>query len=122
MFRQMRFFLPIAAQFGLGARMTADEHAQVNIDANEIGDASGPVLERLTCPVRFVLATGDSAGASGGAMDQGRAVLDPIFAQNPNVQLFAKVASNHTQVLRKDSPAVAEAVRRLVADLKDDPA
>src|SRR6516165_1473291 len=49
---------PIAARFGLAARMTADQHAEVNIELNEIAAASVPVLERLSRPVWFVMATG----------------------------------------------------------------
>ena len=84
--------------------MTADQHADVNIELNEIAAASGPVLERVTCPVRFVLATGDSLGSQDGEMEQGRTTLDPILARNPNLKVSAKVASNHTKILRKDSP------------------
>ncbi len=105
--------LPIAARFGLGARMSADQHADVGIDANEMAAASVPVLSRLTCPVRFVLATGDSMGSEAGEMEEGRKVLDEVLAANPNVTLSAKVASNHSKILRKDSPAVAQAVREL---------
>jgi hypothetical protein len=115
MFRRWRLLLPIAARFGLGARMTADQHAEVNIELNEIGAASVPVLERLTRPVRFVMATGDSLGTKDGEMEQGRTVLDPILARNPNLKVSAKVASNHTGILRKDSPAVAQSVRDLAA-------
>ena len=115
LFGQMRLYMPLARALRLTARMTTDEHIGVNIDANEIGDASGPLIERLACPVRFVLATGDSLGTKGGEMDQGRTVLDPILARNPNVRISAKVASNHTGILRKDFRAVADAVRELAA-------
>ena len=117
MFRRWRFFLPIAARFGLAARMTADQHAEVNIELNEIGAASVPVLDRLTCPVWFVMATGDSLGTKDGEMEQGRTVLDPVLARNPNLKVSAKVASNHTGILRKDSPAVAQTIRELAATL-----
>jgi pimeloyl-ACP methyl ester carboxylesterase len=100
MFRQWRFFLPIAARIGLAARMTADQHADVNIEGNEIGAASVPVLEHLTRPVRFVMATGDSLGTKGGEMDQGRTVLDPILARNPNLKVSAKVASKRVTTPR----------------------
>ena len=115
MFRRWRFFLPLAAWFGLAARMTADQHADVNIEGNEIAAASVPVLDRLTCPVRFVLATGDSLGSQKGEMEQTRAALDPVLARNPNLKVSAKVASNHSQILRQDFPAVAQAVRELAA-------
>jgi pimeloyl-ACP methyl ester carboxylesterase len=114
MFRQMRLLLWLAQPFGLSARMTAQEHAEVNIDANEVGDASGPVLERLACPVRFVVGTGDSLGTKDGEMDQGRAVLDPILARNPNIKM-RKVASNHTGIVKKDFRAIAEATREIAA-------
>jgi pimeloyl-ACP methyl ester carboxylesterase len=117
MFRRWRFLLPIAARLGLAARMTADQHADVNIEVNEIAAASVPVLDRLTCPVWFVMATGDSLGTKGGEMELGRTVLDPILARNPNLKVSAKVASNHTQILRKDSPAVAQTVRELAVTL-----
>ena len=117
MFRRWRFFLPLAARFGLAARMSADQHADVNIEGNEIAAACVPVLDRLTCPVWFVMATGDSLGTKGGEMEQGRATLDPVLARNPNLKVSAKVASNHTGILRKDSPAVAQAVRDLAATL-----
>jgi pimeloyl-ACP methyl ester carboxylesterase len=112
-FGQMRLVMPLARLFRLTAQMTTEEHIGVNIDANEIGGASGPLLERLACPVRFVLATGDSLGTKGGEMDEGRTVLEPIVARNPNIRVSAKVASNHTGILRKDFRAVADAVREL---------
>ncbi|MBQ1023953.1 alpha/beta hydrolase [Micromonospora sp. C95] len=112
-FRRVRLLLPIASRFGMGARMSADQHAEVNIELNEIGAASVPVLERIACPLRFVLATGASLGNQGDEMEQGRAALDPILARNPNLAISAKVASNHSTILRKDFPAVARAVREL---------
>jgi pimeloyl-ACP methyl ester carboxylesterase len=115
LFRRMRWLFPIAARLGLAAKMSADQHADVNIELNEIAAAGVPVLDRLTRPVRFVLATGDSLGSKDGEMDQGRKVLDPIIARNPNIKVSAKVASNHSKILRNDSPAVARTVRELAA-------
>jgi len=112
-FRRYRLLLPISALIGMGAHMSADQHADVNIELNEIAANSVPVLERLTRPVRFVLATGDSLGSEAGEMEQGRKVLDEVLAANPQITLSAKVASNHSQILRKDSAAVAQAVREL---------
>lgn len=117
-FGQMRLLLPLARLFRMTAQMTTEEHIAVNIDANEIGGASGPLLERLACPATFVLATGDSLGSKGGEMDEGRKVLDAIVARNPNVRISARVASNHTGVLAKDYKAVADAVREMAAPPK----
>ncbi|MEV0334246.1 alpha/beta hydrolase [Nocardia sp. NPDC050717] len=115
LFHKMRFLLPLTRPFGLAARMSAAQHAETNIELNEIAAASVPVLSRLTCPVRFVLATGNSLGSEDGEMEQARAALDPVLAANPMVTVSAKVASNHSHILRKDFRAVAEAVRATAA-------
>lgn len=115
LFHRMRFLLPLTRPFGLAARMSAAQHAEVGIEANEYADASVPVLSRLTCPVRFVLATGNSLGSADGEMEKARAALDPVLAANPNVEVSAKVASNHSHILRKDSTAVAAAIREIAA-------
>jgi hypothetical protein len=38
-----------------------------------------------------------------------------LLVRNPNLKVSAKVASNHGSVLRKDSPAVAVAVREVAS-------
>ncbi len=115
LFRRMRLLLPLASRLGLAARMAADQHAEINIEINEIAAASAPVLERVTCPVRYILATGDHLGADQGEMAQVRATLDPVLARNPNLRVSARVASNHSKILSKDFRAVADAVRELAA-------
>lgn len=116
LFRKMRLLLPLASQLGLAAHMTADQHADINIEINEIAASCGPLLDRLTCPVRYVLATDGNFGGGQEEMEQMRASLDPVLARKPNLKVSAKVASNHTQILRRDFRAVAEAVRELAAD------
>jgi pimeloyl-ACP methyl ester carboxylesterase len=115
LFRRMRLLLPLVRPLGLAARMTAAQHAEVNIEANEIYAAIAPVLDRLTCPVRYVLATGASLGSDQQEMEQMRAALDPVLARNPNLTVGAKVASNHSKILRNDFRAIADAVRELAA-------
>ena len=115
LFRRMRLLLPLVRPFGLAARMSADQHAEVNIEANEIQAAIAPVLDRLTCQVRYVLATGGNLGASQEEMEQVRVSLDPVLARDPNIRVSAKVASNHSKILRNDFRAVADAVRELAA-------
>jgi pimeloyl-ACP methyl ester carboxylesterase len=115
LFRRMRLLLPLARRLGLAARMTADQHAEVNIEINEINAAIAPVLDRVTCPVRYVLATGANLGGGQEEMEQVRASLDPVLARNPNIRVSAKVASNHSKIVRKDFRAIAEAVRETAA-------
>jgi pimeloyl-ACP methyl ester carboxylesterase len=114
-FRRSRLLLPLVAPFGLAARMSADRHAEVNIELNELAATCGPVLERVTCPVRYVLAAGASLGSTDGEQDEARAALEPVLARNPNLRISARVASNHGAILRKDFRAVARAVREVAA-------
>ncbi|WP_133900111.1 alpha/beta fold hydrolase [Streptomyces sp. KS 21] len=115
LFRRMRWLLPLVRPLGLAARMTADQHADINIEANEINAAIEPVLDRLTCPVRYVLATGGSLGGGQEEMEKMRTALDPVLARNPNVKVSAKVASNHSKILARDFRAIAAAVRETAA-------
>lgn len=115
LFRRMRWFFPVASRLGLAARMTADQHADINIELNEISAVLTPVLERLTCPVRFVLATGGNLGGGAEEMERARASLGPALARNPNLEISAKVASNHSRIVRKDRRAIAAAIRDVVA-------
>jgi pimeloyl-ACP methyl ester carboxylesterase len=115
LFRRNRLLVPLVAPFGLAARMSSAQHAEVNIELNEIAATCGPVLERVTCPVRYVLAKGESFGSKDGEQDGARAALEPVLARNPNLQISAKVASNHGAILRKDFRAVARAVREIAA-------
>lgn len=116
LFRKMGLLFPLASLLGLTARMTVDQHADINIEINEIAAACRPVLDRLTDPVRYVLATDGNLGGGREEMEQMRASLDPVLAENPNLKVSAKVASNHTQILAKDFRAIADAVRELAAD------
>lgn len=111
LFHRMRWLFPLASRVGLAARMTGDQHADINIEINEVSAALAPVLDRTTCPVRYVLATGRSLGGSQEEMEQMRASLEPVLARNPNLRVSAKAASNHSHILRKDFRAIAEAVR-----------
>lgn len=91
-------------------RRVAREH-----EINELCAALAPVLERVACPVRFVLATGDNLGAERGEMERVRATLDAVLTRNPNLKVSAKVASNHSHILSKDFRAIAAAVRKTAA-------
>lgn len=118
LFRRLSPLFPIARPLGLAARMSAAQHAEINIEANELcaPAALEPVLDRLAVPTRYVLATGGNLGGEAELMERIRAGLDPALARNPNIRVSAKVASNHSRILRRDFRAVADAVRELAAD------
>ncbi|MEU9127830.1 alpha/beta fold hydrolase [Kitasatospora sp. NPDC048540] len=115
LFRRLSVLFPVARRLGLAARMSAAQHAEINIEINELcaTAALGPVLDRVTAPTRYVLASGGNLGGEAELMEQIRGNLDPVLARNPNIRLSAKVPSNHSKILRKDFRALADAVREL---------
>ncbi|MEU3779883.1 alpha/beta hydrolase [Streptomyces sp900129855] len=117
LFRLMGWFTPLLRPTGLTPRMTADQQATSNIELGRLSRERelGPVLDGITVPVRYVLASGSSFGSKGDEQERIRAGLDQVFERNPNIQLGAKVASNHGAILKKDFTAVAEAVRDVAA-------
>ncbi|MFE3225113.1 alpha/beta fold hydrolase [Nocardia sp. NPDC059228] len=117
MFRKMGPMMPVLRPLGLAARMSAEQHAEVNVELNQLCAALGPVLERLRCPVRYVVATGANLGAAEEEIEAVRASLEPLLAINPNLTVSARVASNHSKILAKDFHAVADAVRETASAL-----
>jgi pimeloyl-ACP methyl ester carboxylesterase len=115
LFRRIGWLLPLARPFGLSARFSAAQHAEVNIEIHGIHAALEPVLDDLTVPVRYVVASGEALGSRDDLQEQMRATLDPVLARNPNLKVSAKVGSNHGSILRQDSAAVAAAVREIAA-------
>jgi len=97
--------------------MTAGQQADSNIELGRLSRERelGPVLDTITVPVRYVVASGTSFGSRGDEQQQIRASLDTVTARNPNIQISAKVASNHGAILKKDSQAIAGAVREIAA-------
>ena len=117
LFRRLGWFMPLLRPTGLAPRMTAEQQADSNIELGQLSRERelGPVLDRITVPVRYVVASGSSFGSKGDEQERIRASLDQVFGRNPNIQLSAKVASNHGAILKKDSAAIAEAVREVAA-------
>jgi pimeloyl-ACP methyl ester carboxylesterase len=117
LFRRMSWLLPLLRPTGLTPRMTAEQIANSNIEAGVIARERelGPVLDNISVPARYVVASGTSFGSRGDEQERIRASLDKVTARNPNIRISAKVASNHGAILKKDFRAVAEAVREVAA-------
>jgi pimeloyl-ACP methyl ester carboxylesterase len=117
LFRRLGWFMPLLRPTGLVPRMTAEQQADSNIELGVISRERelGPVLDKITVPVRYVVASGTSFGSRGDEQEQIRTSLDAVTARNPNIQISAKVASNHSKILRKDFRAIADAVREIAA-------
>ncbi|GIE54848.1 hypothetical protein Aoc01nite_02500 [Actinoplanes octamycinicus] len=118
LFRRIGWFAPLLRPTGLVPRMSAEQQAESNIELGRIARESelGPVLDRISVPTRYVLASGSSFGSRGDEQERIRAGLDAVVARNPKIRISAKVSSNHGAILRKDFPAIAAAVREVAAD------
>ena len=117
LFRRMGWFAPLLRPTGLTPRMTPGQQADSNIELGRLSRERelGPVLDSITVPVRYVVASGTSLGSRGDEQERIRAGLDAVTTRNPNIRISAKVAGNHGAILRKNSAAIAEAVREVAA-------
>ncbi|MFG3135014.1 alpha/beta fold hydrolase [Streptomyces sp. NPDC048211] len=116
-FRRLNLFMPLLRPTGLTPRMNADQMADCNIELGKLARERelGPVLDSITVPARYVVASGNSLGSKGDEQELIRASLDGVVARNAHIKISAKVASNHDAILKKDFLAVAEAVREVTA-------
>ncbi|MFI6503955.1 alpha/beta fold hydrolase [Nonomuraea typhae] len=117
LFRRVSWILPLLRPTGLTPRMSADQIATSNIELGKIArkNVLGPVLDDITVPARYVVASGASFGSKGDEQERIRASLDEVVERNPNIKISAKVASNHDHIVRKDFRAIADAVREVAA-------
>ena len=117
LFRRMGWFMPLLRPTGLTPRMNAEQMANINIELGVLARERelGPVLDNITVPTRYVVASGSSFGSRGDGQERIRTSLNSVTARNPNIRISAKVASNHDAILRKDFRAVADAVREVAA-------
>jgi pimeloyl-ACP methyl ester carboxylesterase len=107
-FRRLNLFMPLLRPTGLTPRMNAGQMADSNIELGRIARERelGPVLDSITVPARYVVASGTSLGSKGDEQERIRAGLDGVVARNANIKISAKVASTHDAILKKDAPAV----------------
>jgi pimeloyl-ACP methyl ester carboxylesterase len=117
LFRRLGWFMPLLRPTGLTPRMTAAQQAESNIELGRLSRERelGPVLGGITVPVRYVVASGTSFGSRSDEQERIRTGLDAVTAQNPNIRIAAKVASNHGAILKKDFRAIADATREVAA-------
>ena len=117
LFRRMGWFTPLLRPTGLTPRMSAAQQADSNIELGRLSRERelGPVLDNITVPVRYVVASGTSLGSHGDEQERIRTSLDAVTARNPDIKISAKVASNHGAILKKDFRAIAGAIREVAA-------
>ncbi|AKF85522.1 hypothetical protein MFUL124B02_13335 [Myxococcus fulvus 124B02] len=117
LFRRIGWFTWALRPLGLVPRMTAEQQATSNIELGMLSRERelAPVLDGLTVPVRYVVASGTSLGSRGDEQERIRTSLAQVTARNPNIRVSAKVSSNHDRILRKDFRAIGTAVREVAA-------
>ena len=123
LFRRLNWFMPLLRPTGLTPRMSATEMAEINIELGWLARVSelGPVMDNVTVPTRYVLASGASFGSKGDEQERIRTGVNVAVDRNPNLKISAKVASNHGAILKKDFRAIADAVRE-IAGMKNEEA
>ena len=86
MFKRMSLLTLLLRPTGLTPRMTAEQMKNSNIEAGRIARERelGPVLDNITVPVRYLLASGVSFGSKGDEQERIRAGLDPVFERRSN--------------------------------------
>ncbi|MTD54629.1 alpha/beta fold hydrolase [Amycolatopsis pithecellobii] len=117
LFKRLGWFTPLLRPTGLTPRLSAEQQANSNIELGWLSRDSelSPVLDNITVPARYVLASGTSFGSKGDEQERIRASVGAVTARNPNIKVSAKVASNHGAILKKDFHAIAGAVREVAA-------
>ncbi|MBB6352086.1 pimeloyl-ACP methyl ester carboxylesterase [Nonomuraea muscovyensis] len=117
LFKRLNLFMPLLRPTGLTPRMSAVQMAEINIELGWLARVSelGPVMDNVTVPTRYVLASGSSFGSKGDGQERIRTGVDAVVASNPNIKISAKVPSNHGSILKRDFRAVAAAVREVAA-------
>lgn len=112
-FRRLQWLMVPLRVTGLTPRMSARQMADSNIEVGGLARERelGPVMDSITVPTRYVLASGTSFGSKGDGQEKIRASVPAVAERNPHITIHAKVASNHGAILRKDFRAIAEAVR-----------
>ncbi len=117
LFKRLSWFMPLLRPTGLVPRMNAAQQAESNIELGKLSrtDELGPVLDTISVPVRYVVASGTSFGSKGDEQEKIRSGLDAVTARKPNIRVAAKVTSNHGAILRKDFLAIADSVREVAA-------
>lgn len=117
LFRRMGWFMPLLRPLRLAPRMSAEKQAESNIELGMLSSVRelAPVLDGITVPVRYVLASGTSFGSRGEEQERLRTSAEAVTARNPNIKVSEKVSSNHGAILRKDFHAIARAVQEVTA-------
>jgi pimeloyl-ACP methyl ester carboxylesterase len=116
LFRLLNPVMWLLRPTGITPRLSASKMAEINIELGWLASKKelDPVVNKITVPTLYVLASGSSLGSKGDEQELIRAGVNEVVERNPNIRIKAKVKSNHDHILKKDFLAVADAVREIV--------
>lgn len=116
LFRRLNPLMWLLRPTGITPRLSASKMAEINIELGWIAGKKelDPVVNKITVPTLYVLASGSSLGSKGDEQELIRAGVNAVVERNSNIKIKAKVKSNHDHILKKDFLAVADAVREIV--------
>ncbi|HEU4918792.1 MAG TPA: alpha/beta hydrolase, partial [Candidatus Limnocylindrales bacterium] len=88
-FRRLQWLMVPLRVTGLTPRMTALEMAECNIEVGGLARERelGPVMDRITVPTRYVLASGTSFGSTGDGQEKIRASVPAVAERNPHITI-----------------------------------
>lgn len=118
LFNRLKWILPVIAPFGLAAKMSAKQHAEINIEINEISAKLEQTLLDINIPVWYVFASGESRGGEAHEFKAMRDSLNPLLKKKENLKVFKQVASNHEKILSKDYKTIGNAIQTLNKNIK----
>jgi pimeloyl-ACP methyl ester carboxylesterase len=121
LFRQMAPIMHVLAFFGLSARMSPMQAADVTIEMDQVNGELLADFEAITCPVLFIAGTGAHQGATDEEMRILRAAADLATSKHGNVTMFATVPCNHVKILSRAADTVVAAIDNLAARSTDGP-
>jgi len=115
LFRLLNPLMWLLRPTGITPRLSASKMAEINIERGFIAGKKelDPVVNKITVPTLYVLASGSSFGSKGEEQEVIRAGVTAVTERNPNIRIWAKVKSNHDKILKNDFLAVADAVREI---------
>ena len=113
----MGWFTPLLRPTGLTPRMSAAQQADSNIELGRLSREreAGPRAGQHHRPGAVCGRFGDIPRQPWRWSETATTSLDAVTARNPNIKISAKVTSSHGAILKKDFPAIAEAVREVAA-------
>lgn len=89
----------------MGMWLSAMQMAEIKIELGWLARVSelGPVMDNVTVPTLYVLASGTPFGSHGDEQEWSHTGVNAVVERKPNIKISAKVASNYGAILKRTS-------------------